>query len=80
MDLYRSGSTMANPSHRLVDLSVSERVLLFCVASKTDWDRAGIRGAAVTSTILRGLIQRDPLGRLSLTKQGRATFLELVGG
>jgi hypothetical protein len=79
MELYRSGSTMANPSHRLVDLSVSERVLLFYVASKTDWDRAGIRGAAVTSTILRGLI-RDPLGRLSLTKQGRATFLELVGG
>jgi hypothetical protein len=25
MELYRSGSTMANPSHRLVDLSVEFR-------------------------------------------------------
>jgi hypothetical protein len=29
--------------HLPADLSVPERVLLFCVASKTDCDRAGIR-------------------------------------
>jgi hypothetical protein len=65
--------------HLPADLSVPERVLLFCVASKTDCDRAGIRRAAITSTIYRGLIQRDPHGQLSLTKQGRATFQALIG-
>jgi hypothetical protein len=70
---------VTSPPHLTADLSVPERVLLFCVASKTDWDRAGIRGAAITSTIYRGLIQRDPLGQLSLTKEGRATFHSLIG-
>jgi hypothetical protein len=71
---------VTSPPHLTADLSVPERVLLFCVASKTDWDRAGIRGAAITFTIFRGLIQRDPLGQLSLTEQGRATFQALIGG
>jgi hypothetical protein len=60
-------------------LTVSERVLLFCVASGTEWERAGITGAVVTSVLVRGLIQRDPIGRLSLTKEGRAAFEELIG-
>ncbi len=40
------------------DLSTRERVLLFCVAT-------------ITAMIVRGLVQRDPIGRLILTKQGR---------
>ena len=35
-------------------LSASERVLLFCVASGTDWERAGITGTMVTATVIRG--------------------------
>jgi hypothetical protein len=31
-------------------LTVPERILLFCVASGTEWERAGITGAMVTAT------------------------------
>jgi hypothetical protein len=42
-------------------LSIPERILLFCVASDTDWEHAGI---TMTAMIVRGFIQRDPAGRL----------------
>jgi hypothetical protein len=32
------------------DLTVPERVLLFCVASGTDWQKAGITGATITAS------------------------------
>jgi hypothetical protein len=60
-------------------LGVSERLLLFCVASKTEWERAGIMGATVTAMVVRGLIARDPAGTLRLTKGGRAVFAALLG-
>jgi len=56
-------------------LSIPERVLRFCVASDTDWEHAGITG---TTVIVRGLIQRDPAGRLWLTKEGRAVLAALL--
>ena len=59
-------------------LSVSERVLLFCVASGTDWERAGITGTMVTATVIRGLIAREPTGGLYLTKDGRAAVRTLL--
>jgi hypothetical protein len=71
---------MAGTKTIATELSVPERVLLFCVASGTEWERAGITGSAVTSAIVRGLIQRDPAGQLSLTKEGRAAFQNLIGG
>ena len=43
-------------------LSVPERVLLFCVASGTDWKRAGITDALLTSMVIKGLIAREHLG------------------
>jgi hypothetical protein len=55
-------------------LSIPERILLFCVASGTDWEHAGITGTTVTAMIVRGLIQRDPAGRPWLTKEGRAVL------
>jgi hypothetical protein len=60
-------------------LSVSERMLLLCVARNTEWKRDGITGAMVTAMIFRGLIARDPAGTLRLTKQGRAVFAALLG-
>ena len=35
-------------------LNAPERVLLFYVASGTDWERAGITGTMVTATLIRG--------------------------
>jgi hypothetical protein len=69
----KAASTMAG------ELAVSERVLLFCVASGTDWERVGITGPMVTAMIVRGLIQCGPGGQLSLTKKGRAVLKELIG-
>jgi hypothetical protein len=69
---------MKDASTIAAELGVPERVLLFCVASNTEWERAGITGTVVTAAIVRGLVQRDPLGQLSLTKQGREVFQELI--
>jgi hypothetical protein len=49
------------------------------VAENTVWEQAGITGPVVTSAIVRGLVQRDPVGQLWLTKEGRAAFQELIG-
>jgi hypothetical protein len=78
--LPASTVTKGGPPHIAAGLNVPERMLLFCVASGTDWERAGIARAIVTSTVVRGLIQRDRFGQLSLTKHGRATFQALIGG
>ena len=68
----------AKPTAALA-LSIPERVLLFCVASDTDWEHAGITGARVTAMIVRGLVQRDPAGRLWMAKEGRAVLAALLG-
>jgi hypothetical protein len=61
------------------ELSTPERLLLFCLASGTEWKRAGVTQSTVTAMIVRhGLIMRDPLGRLFLTKQGRDTLDALL--
>jgi hypothetical protein len=59
------------------ELSTPERLLLFCVASDTELE-AGVTRSTIAAMIIRGLIQRDPLGRLSLTKQGRDTLAALL--
>jgi hypothetical protein len=59
-------------------LSIPERQLLFCIASKTDWKKVGITPATVAATVIRGLIARDPAGEHYLTKEGRAVFAALV--
>jgi hypothetical protein len=38
-------------------LTVPERVLLFCVASDTDWRRAGVKATTAQRMLIRGLIQ-----------------------
>ena len=60
-------------------LSVPERVLLFCAASGTDWERAGITDTMVTATVIKGLIAREPTGGVYLTKDGRAALRTLMG-
>ena len=61
-------------------LSLPARLLLFCVASRTGWERAGITRATVTTTVVRGLIERDAAGGLTITKQGYATLAAGTGG
>jgi hypothetical protein len=66
------------PKPDITALGVRERILLFCVASGTDWQRAGVTGETVTALIVRGLIVRDGHGRLTLTDQGRALLRGLM--
>jgi hypothetical protein len=68
---------MKGASNITADLSVPERLLLFCVASGTEWQKV-VNQAAVKRMIVHGLIQRDPLGHLSLTKEGRAALDTLL--
>jgi hypothetical protein len=42
-----------------VGLTVPERILLFCLASDTDWQAASITHATAQHMMVRGLIERD---------------------
>jgi hypothetical protein len=46
------------------------RVLLFCIASGTDWQKVGVTGETVTVMVVKGLVERDAAGRLSLAGKG----------
>jgi hypothetical protein len=60
-------------------LMVSERVLLFCIASDTDWPNAGITGATARTMQVKNLIERDRAAtRYALTDQRRAVPGALV--
>ena len=56
----------------------SERMLLFCVASNTDWQHTTIPGEIVTTMVVKGLIERDAGGHLSLTGRGRAILRAML--
>jgi hypothetical protein len=69
---------MTSASTIAADLSVPERVLLFCIASGTEWERAGVPGATATAMVVKGLIERDSGDQLTLTKDGRAVLDALL--
>ena len=66
------------PKPGTTSFGVRERMLLFCVASGTDWKQAGIMSETVMALIVRGLLVRDSLGRLALTGDGRAALRALL--
>jgi hypothetical protein len=71
---------MKDPANSVAaDLSTLERVLLFCLASGTEWAEAGVTGATVTAMVVRGLVDRDSAARLVLTRDGRAVLDALLG-
>jgi hypothetical protein len=61
------------------DLSTPERILLFCLASGTEWAEAGVTGATVTAMVVRGLVDRDAAARVVLTPDGRLVLNALLG-
>jgi hypothetical protein len=67
-----------SPEARAAALRTQERILLFCAASLTEWQRAGITGATVTAMVIKGLVERNAAGKLALTKQGRAVLATLL--
>jgi hypothetical protein len=59
-------------------LSVPERVLLFCLASDTDWLKASVSPVTVRHMLVRNLVERNHAGQLALTEQGRAVLAALL--
>jgi hypothetical protein len=66
------------PAEEAAALSVRERVLLFCIASATDWLFARITEETAIALLLKGLLQRDTTGQLSLTDRGRAVLRAML--
>ena len=62
---------LSTPAEAAAALRVSERMLLFCVGSNTDWKHPAIPGEIVTTTVVKSLIDRDTAGALTLTDRGR---------
>jgi hypothetical protein len=52
------------------DLSTAELIMLFCLASGTEWAEAGVTGKTETAMVVRGLIDRDSAARLVPTSGG----------
>jgi hypothetical protein len=59
-------------------LSVQERVLLFCLASDTDWAKVGVPAITVQHLLVRNLVERKDATQLALTDWGRAVLAALV--
>jgi hypothetical protein len=60
------------------ELTVPERVLLFCLASDTDWVKAGVSHSIAQHMLVRNLVDRDDTGRFMLTDQGHAVLAALL--
>jgi hypothetical protein len=72
---------MAKPTPETIapTLTVPERILLFCLASDTEWQKAGVTHATAQHMMVRGLIQRDrTAARFVLTEQGGAVLSALL--
>ena len=68
-----------NPETLTAGLTVPERMLLFCLASDTDWRAAGVTHTTAQHLLLRGLIGRDPAAmRYVLTEEGRSVLSALL--
>jgi hypothetical protein len=50
---------MPNPQSIAAGLTVPERILLLCLASDTDWQKAGVTHATAQHMLVQGLIERD---------------------
>jgi hypothetical protein len=71
---------IATPSAESIagQLTVPERVLLFCVASGTDWVKAGVTHATARTMLVKNLVTREHSSTLVLTEQGREVLSVLL--
>ena len=67
-----------SPAKIASDLRVPERIMLPCLASGTDWERAGVTHATAQQLLVRGLIDRHQSGRFKLTPLGRDVLAALL--
>jgi hypothetical protein len=68
-----------SPAKIASDLRVQERMMLFCLASGTDWEHAVSLHATPQHLLLRGLIDRTSTpARVKLTPLGRDVLAALL--
>jgi hypothetical protein len=67
-----------DPVAQATALGLAEKLLMFSIASRTEWERAGITSTTVIAMMVKELIEHDAGGQLALTKQGRAVLAALV--
>ena len=60
------------------ELTVPESILLFCLATDTDWQKASVTHATAQHMMVRGLIEREAASQFKLTHQGRAVLAALL--
>ena len=74
-----SGSRPAGLAFLIRQRLGAQRITLFCLASGTDWERAGVTHATAQQLLVRGLIDRkQSAGRFKLTPLGREVFAALL--
>jgi len=67
-----------SPAKIASDLRVL-RIMLFCLSSGTDWERAGVTHATAQHPLVRGLIDRNQsAGRFRLTPLGCDVLAALI--
>ena len=66
------------PASIAAALTVPERLLLFCLATDTDWQAANITHDTAQHLLVRGLIERQAASRFALTDQGRAVLAAML--
>jgi hypothetical protein len=69
---------VTSPDAIAANLTPAERVLLFCLASGTQYARIGITHATVQQMIVRNCVERDAAGRLTVTDHGLAVLAALL--
>jgi hypothetical protein len=60
------------------ELTVPERVLLFCLASDTNWVKVGVSHATAQHLLVGNLVERDQATDFALTVQGRSVLDALI--
>ena len=71
----------AHPAPKTIesDLRPQERIMLFCLASGTDWHMAGVTYAMTHHLLVKNLIDRDHAGaRFKLTRLGRDVLAAML--
>jgi hypothetical protein len=69
----------SRPEEIATEIGVQERVLLFCLASGTDWQRVGVTHATAQQMLVRDLIDRaSTRTRFKLTPPGRDVLAALL--
>jgi hypothetical protein len=56
------------------NLTVPQRMLLFCLAWDTDWAKAGMTRTTIQHLLIRNLVARNYATQLVLTEHGRAVL------